>query len=288
MHPTLKMLFRSVWKPIFGVDDVLIGGLAAGAGAVGGGLINASSAADINAETMKYNREMRDDAMRWNETMSNTAYQRGMADMKKAGLNPMLAYMKGGASTPNAPTSAVSLENPRPGDSLGGLAKGMSTAMELGAYKKDMELKDANVRATDASALREATQSYLNTVSAQEAEARIKNLGATTKKTVVDTRLSEAQTGKTEIETLTAGANLPAVTAEAGSRAATADINKQLAPVDAVLSRVGQAIGTITNAMSMRRLFTNPDPNGLGKLSTFEKDFIEKSRNYRIIQKGKK
>lgn len=54
----------------------------------------ATSAQNFSAAEAEKNRE-------YQTEMSNTAYQRATADMEKAGINPLLAFQQGGASTPS-------------------------------------------------------------------------------------------------------------------------------------------------------------------------------------------
>ncbi len=56
-----------------------------------------------------YNMKIAKRQFAFQERMSNTAYQRSMADMRKAGLNPMLVAKLGGASTP--PGASIPVQN---------------------------------------------------------------------------------------------------------------------------------------------------------------------------------
>lgn len=102
----------------------------------------------------------------WSERMSNSAYQRAMDDMKKAGLNPMLAYQQGGASVPSAPDMQAASKT-RLADAALGAFTGISSART--------QQQQANTAATQA-------QSSVNLQAAQSAKelAQTQNIQADT------------------------------------------------------------------------------------------------------------
>lgn len=85
-------------------------------------------------ETNDSNEHIANKANAWSERMSNTAYQRSMADMKEAGLNPILAYKQGGAGTPSVQTYTA--QKPNTGEIL---MQGGNSALD--AFKKGIEFK---------------------------------------------------------------------------------------------------------------------------------------------------
>lgn len=82
---------------------------------------SANRAMHFSAQQAQLNRDFQ-------ENMSNTSYQRAVKDLESAGLNPILAYINGGASTPSG-SSASGTSASASGYSLDEGHTGMATIL---------------------------------------------------------------------------------------------------------------------------------------------------------------
>lgn len=113
--------------------------IAGGAMGLAGGIMSAFGQSEAN----KTAKDIAFGQMEFQERMSNTAYQRATKDMKAAGINPMLAYMQGGASSPSGASANV-----QPVDYGKPLSQAAASAIEAKSVSKQLEQQDAQIDQT--------------------------------------------------------------------------------------------------------------------------------------------
>lgn len=134
------------------------------ASAIAGGLRLAGT-----MHSAKQARKRANEQMAFQERMSNTAYQRAMVDMRRAGINPIMVSKLGGASTPTG-AMAPTPDYGQVGDTVG---KHLSTAAQIKQIQSQTKVAESQVGVNE----------------------------STTAKNIADTQFKDAQTKKLGMET---------------------------------------------------------------------------------------
>lgn len=167
-------------------------------------------------QAMDFTRGMANTAMGFSERMANTQWQRATADMRAAGINPMLAYQQGGAAAPIGATGSGVAQSGASGS--GATAQGGRAHME-------------NV-------LGPAVASALQ--------------GATT---VANLEQLSALTDRTRAETISEEARARNIDINSGLAAAEARISKGIRP-EVLESEIGQRRAQTRQALSSSALMS--------------------------------
>lgn len=176
---------------------------------------NIQIAREANAASLASAREQ----MGFQKGMSDTAYQRSMKDMEAAGLNPMLAYSQGGASTPSGAMASMQTAKVE-----SAAQKGIESAM----VARQMKKATADVKFAEESAKQKITQQKLDVNSAKNAEKTNE---------VINEQLRQLK------------AQTHAIEAESGLRVDRANYDQKWLHEDRAIERTRQLTGAISDAV---------------------------------------
>lgn len=197
----------------------------------------------------------------WEQDMSNSAYQRAQADMKKAGINPILAASQGGASTPSGSMAQI------PSGGLG-LSQGTNSAigslqagMQMKQAMKSMDVQDSQIAQNTASALESVGRTNMQSLQSNAISAGIANTVADTSNKGQQNTLLQIQQQLDQTRAMLTAANARVIQSSlpALEHQAQAESKLDLGKWDALLSH------TLPGLHSAGQAFSNFSPLLLGE-----------------------
>lgn len=158
----------------------------------------------------------------WQEHMSNTSWQRGTADMMAAGINPMLAFQKGGASTPGGGQgSGSAAQGAQTRGTAFSLTNALTSAAQIDNIKADTEQKRAAAQEITAKTPTHAANIGLTEQQTAESQKKVERMDQEIseskeriQKLIQEVKTSASSAAHMDQQAINLRAELPRITAD--------------------------------------------------------------------------